>query len=190
MSSPYATPASGPEPQFTPVPATKPSRAPKILMIIGGAILALSVIIGVVVAVIGFVTALSSDFEEFPGGSGTFTAEQGEVIQLYAEEGTAAPTCTLYTPDGAQPEPGTNQNSNRSFGDTSWESFDSFTAPSSGEYEIDCAGTAVAVGPPVSIGGVFGAVGGILFAIGGGFLGFVLLAIGIVLWLLNRNKTA
>src|SRR5690625_493711 len=66
-------------------------------MIIGGAILALSVIIGVIIAVIGVVTTLGSDFEEFPGGSGTFTAEQGEVIQLYAEEGTAAPTCTLYT---------------------------------------------------------------------------------------------
>src|SRR5690625_5677803 len=79
--------------------------------------------------------------------------------------------------------------STRSLGDTSWESFDSFTAPSSGEYEIDCAGMPVAVGPPVSIGGILGAVGGVLFAIGGGFLGFVLLAIGIVLWLLNRKKT-
>ena len=190
MSSPYATPASGPEPQSTPVSAPKPSRAPKILMIIGGAILALSVIIGVVIAVVGFVTTLGGDFEEFPSGSGTFSAEQGEVLQLYAEEGTAAPACTLYTPDGAQPEPGTDQSSSRSTGGTSWVSFDSFTAPSSGEYEIDCAGTAVAVGPPVSIGGVFGAVGGILFAIGGGFLGFVLLAIGIVLWLLSRKKTA
>src|SRR5699024_3781412 len=171
MSSPYATPASGPEPQFTPAPASKPSRAPRVLMTIGGAIIATSVIIGVIIALIGLVT--------------TLTTAQGEVIQLYAEEGTAAPTCTLYTPDGAQPEPGTYQSSTRSLGDTSWESFDSFTAPSSGEYEIDCAGMPVAVGPPVSVGGILGAVGGILFAIGGGFLGFVLLAIGIVLWLLN-----
>src|SRR5690625_7982536 len=106
MSSPYATPASGPEPQFTPAPASKPSRAPKVLMIIGGAILALSVCIGVIMAVIGVSTTLGSDFEEFHGGSGTFTAEQGEVIQLYAEVGTAAPTSKLYNQDGAQTEPG------------------------------------------------------------------------------------
>lgn len=190
MSSPYATPGLSPEPQFTPVPAKKPARAPKILMIIGGAILALSVLIGAVIFVIGFITTLGGDFEEFSGGSGTFTAEQDEVLQLYAPEGTPAPTCTLYTPDGAEPEPGTTQASNRTVEGTTWEAFDSFTAPTSGEYEIDCTGTPVAVGPPVSIGGIFGAIGGLLFAVGGGFLGFVLLAIGIILWLVNRNKTA
>src|SRR5699024_2257670 len=144
----------------------------------------------VISAVTGVAPPLGGAVEHSPGGSGPSPAGQGEGTHLYAEEGTAAPTCTLYTPDGARPDPGTYQSSTRSLGDTSWESFDSFTAPSSGEYEIDCAGMPVAVGPPVSIGGILGAVGGILFAIGGGFLGFVLLAIGIVLWLLNRKKTA
>lgn len=190
MSSPYATPASGPAPEFTPVLAKKPSRAPKILMIIGGAILVLSVIIGVIITVLGIVSITGGDFEEFPSGNGTFTAEQGDVVQLYAEEGTPAPTCTLYTPDGTEPEPGTDQTSSRTTEGTTWDSFDSVTAPATGEYEIDCVGTAVAVGPPVSIGGIFGTVGGILFAVGGGFLGFVLLAVGIVLWLLNRQKAA
>lgn len=188
MTTPFASPAPGPEPQFTPVPAQKPSRAPKILMIIGGVILALSVLIGVVVTVIGFMTALGGDFEEFSNGSGTFTAEEGDVVQLYAEEGAPAPSCTLTTPDGSEPTPGTIQTSTRTTGGASWASFDSFTAPASGEYQIDCGGSAVAVGPPVSIGGIFGAVGGIFVAIGGGFIGFVLFVIGLILWLVGRNK--
>lgn len=188
MTTPFASPAPGPEPQFTPVPAKKPSRAPKILMIIGGIILVLSVIIGVVVSVLGFTTALGGDFEEFSNGSGTFTVEEGDVVQLYAQEGGPAPLCMLNSPDGNEPDPGTNQSSNRTVGGTTWVSFDSFTATASGEYSIDCAGTPVAVGPPVSIGGIFSAVGGIFVGIGGGFIGFVVLVIGLVLWLVGRNK--
>lgn len=157
-------------------------------MIIGSIILALSVVIGVVVTVVGFMSALGGDFEEFSSGSGTFTAEEGDVIQLYAEEGAPAPSCTLITPDGSEPTPGTIQTSTRSTGGTSWSSFDSFTAPVSGEYQIDCGGNAVAVGPPVSIGGIFGAVGGIFVGIGGGFIGFVLLVIGLILWLVGRSR--
>lgn len=188
MTIPFASPAPGREPQFTPLPAKKPSRAPKILMIIGGIIMALSVIIGVVVSVIGFTAALGGDFEELSSGSGTFAAEEGDVIQLYVQEGTPAPRCALNTPDGSEPTPGSFQSSTRTTGGASWTSFDSFTAPVAGEYQIDCGGTPVAVGPPVSIGGIFGAVSGILVGIGGGFVGFVLLAIGLILWLVGRNK--
>lgn len=43
------------------------------------------------------------------------------------------------------------------------------------------------VGQPVSLGGIFGAVGGVRLGIGGSILGFALLA-GLIWWLLTREK--
>ncbi|AXK45899.1 hypothetical protein [Brachybacterium saurashtrense] len=169
-------------------PATKPSKAPTVLLILGGAILALSVVIGIVVAVIGFggVASGAAKFEVFASGSGTYTAEEGEVVQLYAEEGTPAPQCQVDGP--SVNEQGTMQSSTFGDGEGQWASFDSFTAEEAGDYTIDCGDTPVMVGPPVSLGGIFAGLGGIFLAIGGGALGLLLLAIGVVLLLLRRRR--
>ncbi|MGO1896637.1 MAG: hypothetical protein ACTH1O_12460 [Brachybacterium sp.] len=165
----------------------KPSKAPKILIILGSVILALSVIIGVVLAVIGIggIAGDLSELEEFSGGSGTISADAGETYQIYAEEGAQNPTCIV---DGPAVGEGTSQSSSISDGETNWVSIDSFTAEEAGEYSIDCSDGPIAVGPPVSIGGVFAGVGGVLLAIGGGALGFLLLAIGVILLIVRKRK--
>ncbi|MGP9539575.1 hypothetical protein ACT3SP_16340 [Brachybacterium sp. AOP43-C2-M15] len=168
-------------------PAKKPSKAPKILIIVGAAILVLSLIVGVVLAVIGFggLASTASKVEVFESGSGTITAEAGDSLQLYAEEGTPAPQCTV---DGPSVGPGTSQTSEFADGERQWASFDSFTAEEAGDYDIQCGDTAVMVGPPVSIGGIFAGLGGIVLAIGGGSLGLLLLAIGVVLVILRKRR--
>jgi hypothetical protein len=182
----------GPQPgggwnQPAPAPAKKPSKAPKVLIILGAVVLALSLVIGIVVAVIGFggVASGASKFEVFESGSGTYTAEADETVQLFAEEGVPAPECMI---DGPAVGEGTIQTSSYGDGERQWESFRSFTAEQAGDYTIDCGGTPVMVGPPISIGGIFAGLGGIFLAIGGGLLGILLLVIGVIILLVRRSR--
>lgn len=185
----YAAPGSGyPAPQGgSGTPAKKPSKAPKILIILGSVILALSVIIGVILAVVGIGGAIGdiSELEEFSSGSGTVAAEVDETFQIYVEEGTQIPSCMV---DGPAVGAGTSQDSSFQDGETSWVSVDSFTAEEAGDYVIDCGGTPIAVGPPASVGGILAGVGGIFLGIGGGALGFLLLAIGVVLLIVGKRR--
>ncbi len=187
--APGGMPAPGaPSPYgAAPGPAKKPSKAPKILIIIGSVILGLSVIIGVVLAIIGFTGAASSmnELEVLDSGSGTITAEEGESLQIYAEEGAAIPSCEI---DGPAVGAGTSQSSTIGDGGTTWVSVDSFTAEQAGEYEITCDDGPVAVGPPVSIGGIFAGLGGILLAVFGGALGFLLLLLGVILLIVRKRS--
>lgn len=188
----YGAPGGGyPAPQggFS-TPPKKPSRAPKILIILGSVILALSVIIGVVLAVIGIGGAASSAgaLTHFDDGVALMEIEADESLQIYVEEGTAVPTCTIEGPSADAVGEGSSQSSTIGTGDANWVSVDSFTANESGEYSIDCGGTPIAVGPPVSIGGIFAGIGGIFLGIGGGALGFLLLAIGVVLLIMRRSR--
>lgn len=179
----YGSAGSAPAPQ-------KKSKGPKVLMILGGIILLLSIIIGTVLTVMGVGSAAGSvnDIEELPGGSGTVTAEAGDMLQLYAPAGSTGVTCDVVTPDGSAPGPGTNQSSTTTFDGVEWVSFASFEATTAGEYQISCDSPQVAVGPPVSLGGIFGAIGGILLGIFGGILGFLLLLAGLIWWLVARKK--
>lgn len=185
----YAPTGAGhPAPQGGPgTLAKKPSKAPKILIILGSVILALSVIIGVVLAVVGFGGAVSSldDLEVFNSGNGTITAEEGDSLQIYVEEGTPAPSCTV---DGPSVGEGTSQNSTAGTNEATWVSVDSFTAEAAGEYVVSCDGGPIAVGPPISVGGIFAGLGGIFLAIFGGALGFLLLAIGVILLIVRRSR--
>ncbi|GAA1328695.1 hypothetical protein GCM10009592_16960 [Brachybacterium rhamnosum] len=52
------------------------------------------------------------------------------------------------------------------------------------------AGIPVALGPPLSIGGIVSGVGGVLIAVLGGVLGFLLLLAGISWMVVQRRRTA
>ncbi|APX32832.1 hypothetical protein BH708_08990 [Brachybacterium sp. P6-10-X1] len=183
-ASPYGPAGSGPVP--TP---KKTGKAPVILIVLGGVILAVSVIAGIVITVIGISSAAGgiSDIEVLDSGSGTVTAEEGDLLQFYAKAGTPMPSCQVVGPSDGALSDGPNRTSSTTIDGTQWESFDIAEVKESGEFEIDCGGTPVAVGPPVSIGGIFGAVGGVLLGVGGGFVGFVLLAIGVILLIMRRR---
>lgn len=186
---PGGMPAAGaPAPHGAPpAPAKKPSKAPKILIILGSVILALSVIIGVVLAFVGFSGAVSTldELEVFDSGSGTVTAEAGDSLQVYVEEGAPTPSCTI---DGPAVGEGTSQNSTAGTEEATWVSVDSFTAEEAGEYEISCDQGPIAVGPPISVGGIFAGLGGIFLAIGGGALGFLLLVLGVILLIVRKRS--
>ncbi|QCR53281.1 hypothetical protein C1N80_06595 [Brachybacterium sp. SGAir0954] len=52
------------------------------------------------------------------------------------------------------------------------------------------AGSPVALGPPVSIGGIFSGIDGVLLAVLGGILGFLLLLASIIRMVVQRRRTA
>ncbi|MFC7464371.1 hypothetical protein [Brachybacterium sp. GCM10030252] len=166
-------------------------RVPNILVIVGAIILVLSIALGITLTVLGITRTAGGlgDIEVFDSGSGSVTAEAGDDIQFYAEEGTQIPTCEVMGPSPEAIGEGTHQTSSTTKGGRTWASFDSITANEAGEYSFDCGGTPVAVGPPVSIGGIFGAVGGVLLGLGGGFLGFVLVVIGVILLIIRRRAS-
>lgn len=184
-----------PQPPAQQFPAPPPSpvkkgRAPLVLMIVGGLIVAASVAVSVIITVIGAMSAGSSfnELEVFDSGSGSVTAEEGDVLQYYVPEGTAVPTCEITAPSQAAIGEGSSQTSRITRDGVTWVSFDSITANEAGEYTVDCHGTSVAVGPPVSAGGILGVVGGIVLGLGGAFIGVVVLLIGIILAIVRRRK--
>lgn len=192
MTSPYPGAANAPQPGYIPpAPAPKKSKVPMILIIVGAVILVLSIVVGGIVAALGIGTTASGvgEIEVHASGSGTFSAEAGEEVYVYAEEGTAAPACNVTGP-GEITLGSHDVTYTTTIEGTSWESFDVFTVAESGTYEIDCYGEAVAVGPPVSVGGILGAVGGILGGLLGAFLGFVILLVGVIMVIIRRRKAA
>ncbi len=165
-------------------------------MIIGGIILGLAAAVGITIAIVS-ILRITGDAEQIiehpPEGAATITAEEGELVVLYVQEGAGQPYCTV----GGPPAPdsvGTGTSVNYSYeggGGDRWVSFDSFTAEDAGgDYSIDCGGTPFAAGPPVSIGAILGTVGGILTAVLGGGLGLLLLIIGLILWLVGRSRSS
>lgn len=164
-------------------------KAGKILTIIGGIILLLSIIAGVVLAVMGF-GKLGSDQGRYQvlAGSGVVSLESGDQVQLYAPEGQAAPMCEVMSPSGATPGGAPSTSSSTTYEGQQWQSFAGFTAEEEGDYAIACDSDQVLVGPPISIGGIFGGVGGILLGVLGGGFGLLLLLIGVILLVLGRNK--
>lgn len=173
-----------------PASAKKPSRAPRILMIIGAVILLLSLIAGGIAGFAGISKAVSiGDEVTVIQGSGSFQADAGERVIAYKPEGAPIPECAVNSPDGSQIETGLSASYTFSDDGQNWESFDAITAPTAGEYQVQCpGGDTIAMGPPVSVGGILAGVGGILTAVFGGGLGLLLLVAGLIWHFVSRGK--
>ena len=196
MTSPpfnAAQPAGG---AGSPPPVTSPSarrgggRAGKRLMIVGGVIIVLSLLVGGIIFAIGAVRTSDPgiEFELIDGGSTTLTLEEGEAVQLYHPEGSTVPSCTVTGPEGAQPELLDAQSGSVDMDSLTWVAFEGHRATAAGEHEISCPGESIVIGPQMALGAIFGMVGGMLAVISGGFVGFVVLLVGLVLWLVQRNR--
>ena len=163
------------------------AKAGKVLMILGVVILLLSLIVGGILAYRGGsgVVETMDDLQTINNGQATISAEEGDVLLLLKRESAAtAPSCQVTGPDGQDvplETPTTSTTINE------WKSFAAFTPSTSGDHSITCDAEA-AVSPPLSVSGIFGAVGGVLLLIGGSLLGLFLLGLGLLLWLLGRRR--
>lgn len=184
------TAPSASQPVSTAAPAPRKCRGPKILMIIGAVIAVLAFVAGAVVGVLGLVRASSTAQDMVTvSGTGSYTAEADELVVIYRPEGAEVPTCQVLPPDGGTAGEGNSVNYSITYNGSTWESFDSFTAKTAGEYQFDCSGDTIAVGPPVSVGGILAGVGGILSAVFGGGFGLLLFLIGLIWFFVGRKKS-
>lgn len=161
-------------------------RAGRILTIVGGIILVLGIAAGTILSVVGFsqVTGVVEDGTRFTGST-ELTLETGQQVQLYVHRNDVAPLCEVTDENGDEPVGGPSQSSTIN----GWRSFDMFTATRAGTYTITCSDeTEVLAAEPLSIGGIFSAVGGILIGVFVGGLGLLLLVVGVILLLIGRSQ--
>ncbi|EFG47899.1 hypothetical protein HMPREF0183_0792 [Brevibacterium mcbrellneri ATCC 49030] len=117
-------------------------------------------------------------------------------LTVYARSSGAAASvstdCTVEGPGGEAMYKGGSSGYWSSGSDEKWHYAGSFEAKTAGKYTVTCGGALsdeqLMVGPPVGIGSIFGLTGSILIGVFGGF-GFAGLTIlGLILWLVGRNK--
>lgn len=158
---------------------------------LGLAIAIICVVVGTIMAVAGFSKLADVVNESFRvSGPTQYTATAGETLVLYYDgpDGTATtPSCQIVGP--AQPTPGSVVDGEFTYNSETISPFLAWRFTESGSYTITCDQTGVVAGPQLPIGGILSGAGGVLLAVFGGGLGFLMLIIGIILWVVGANKT-
>lgn len=181
----------GPGPQQWnqhPVPPKRPSRAPKILLMIGGGLILLGVILAALLGR-GIMSSIPDEDSITRIGSGA-TVTVTEHTLLYRPEGQAI-NCRIFGP--TDDEPNLEYNGPRMSFTHAGQMYESFGQLGGGDgpwgdYEVTCDNGDAIAAPPLDVGalggGVAGLVGGALL----GGLGIILLIAGLIMHVINRNK--
>lgn len=159
--------------------------------LIGGGVL---VVACIVIAVLnGRNLAQVRDSLQPVGSSTTVQSDGSQEIAVYVDTRDATVVQDACTVDGPSGAAAYNPivSGNIQVGSTQWYSVGTYSLSQSGTYTVQCStasGQQFMVGQPVSVTSIFGLVGAILIGVfGGGF--FVLLGLlGLILWLVGRNK--
>ncbi len=160
-----------------------------IMTIVGAVIMIGSITIGAMMADTGIGgTVEAARNAKVVVGAGQVEFEAGADFALYQDTNDATPTCQVLDPSGAVVGSAAGWPDTITTGGRTWISFDAFRADVDGLYSIDCGGAEVLVSAPLSIGGIFTGVGGILLAVFGGLGGGVLLVVGLILYFVGRSK--
>lgn len=166
------------------------SKAGKIIMLIGGIMLALSV--GGLVVAYMFVAKAYADFGDIDpvyDGSGTVELEQNHLYDLYSVEKRSPRDCAIYGPDDHSVQIRENYDPTDQIdieGET-WTFFGNFATTDAGEYEVACDGGGdVRVGFGLSDNTAIGLGLAFLAALFGGFV----LIVGLIMWLAGRGKNS
>ncbi|MGO1661273.1 MAG: hypothetical protein ACTHYD_05860 [Canibacter sp.] len=163
-------------------------KAGIIVTIVGVAILIAGVWYGGSLANHGFGTigGQAEGYAKFDEGSGQVELEQGKFLQLYSTPTTSPSVeCEVIDPSGQNIVEGPKQRSTFTTGGESWSSFASFRTGSEGIYDVQCTSGPVTVAPSVPVAGIFMGIGGVLIALLTGGLGFLILLIGVTLWIIG-----
>jgi hypothetical protein len=174
----------------------RPRRTGPIVMIVVGALL---MILGPIIGIVAAASAGMDTFNEIANDGAT--VENGGTVSLpagvdrvvYSESGEVSSfSCDIVDPAGqAVSTRGAEGDGQDVDGGTIVPGV-AFTTTEAGSYTVDCglpaeASQTLLVAPPLDFGGLLGAGVAVLVGLGAGFLGLVLLIIGIV-WLVRRNK--
>lgn len=162
-------------------------------MILGAVVAVLSIVVGVVLAVVGLRPATRIEAKSIPvagpGNSVEHHFDADEKIVLYTP-GTngpyqeSPPRCSIT---GGSVSQTATPNSSVTLSGVNQVSFAAYTIATAGTYRITCDRSGVTIAPPLSVGGILGGVGGILLAVFGGLVGLVMFVVGLVVTLARRR---
>lgn len=156
----------------------------------GLAIGIVTVIVGVVMAIVGFGKLTDVVNQSFRvNGPTLHTAQSGDVLVLYAQNSSVAgdPVCAVTGPAPTRPGP-IERNTDFTYDDSTVSAFASYRFTQDGTYTIDCDRSGVVAGPELPVSGIFTGAGGVLLAVFGGLLGAVMLVLGVILWIIGANR--
>lgn len=153
----------------------------------GGLVVALICVVAGIIVTVSSIRGLAQQSDDAVEINPTaqITVSENQAMQLYAPE-YSTPSCRIAGP--AEPAAGPNQTSSFTYEGVQVESFESLRFTTAGTYTIACTGKAI-IAPPLSIGGIFSTIGGVLLAIFGGGLGVVVMIVGIVLWVMGARRS-
>lgn len=170
------------------------------MSIIGAVILVLSVVGGVIMGVIGgkALASLGSQIQQMQATQ-TVTLHEGEIRLLLQQGSGSQPTCELQALPGsagqAELTSTSAEYSNLSVpvSGTEYSAFSQITVSQTGEFRLSCQSTAPSqVLMTQDISGLVGSTlllgGGVLLGFLSGGLGFLMLIIGLILFLVGRSK--
>lgn len=170
-------------------PPKRGGRGGKITFFIGLGLL----VIGIVVTIIGAIAAFGwvSDLAE--GGSG-FTdsaqvdapADTGYVIMAQNPQGT--PSCDVSSPSGSPVSLDTSMTTTTNDGSVEVVLVGSFQTGEAGTYTLNCSGAQSFMYGQMDITQVGLSSLGLIAGIFVGFIGFVVTVIGLIVWLVGRQK--
>lgn len=200
---PYASPSEGQWPPGPPPrgqwsaptgswqqPLRPPSRVGPILAVVGALMVVAAVVLGLFVGR-GMLGIVPSPADITPvSGETVVRVDEAAPLYLYAPVGRM-PTCDIVGPTAEVP--------NISLGGVSYtfplenQSYEAVAriggpGQPEGEYTVTCDQPGLVVAPPVDLRGIFVAVGGLLGVTALGGTGFVLVVVGLILWLWGRRR--
>lgn len=191
----YPSPGQYQQPgQYQPAPSGRPagrakSRLGMILTIVGAVLLLAGVGVGVSVGR-GVGELVPDPSQVTPVVGETYvTVEGGDLLVLYAPS-TMMPSCDIMGPTEEVPDIDL-AGASYSFplDSVTYESVAKVGGPGQpeGEYLVDCEEEGLILAPPLDVSGMVGTVVGLFAAIGLGIVGFVLLVVGLIVWMLKRR---
>ena len=172
-------------------PPVKPrSKLGPILAAVGAVMLVAGVVLGISVGR-SFMQIIPSASQSTPVMGETFvTVTGGDSLVLYAPSGIM-PVCDIIGPTEAVPNIDLGGSSYQfSVNNVNYESMARIGGPGEpeGEYTVSCDQSGLLIAPPLDVGDIVGSVGGLLGVIALGGIGFTLLVVGLIVWLLGRRR--
>lgn len=171
-------------------PAKPRSKLGPILTAVGAVMLVAGVMLGISVGR-SFMQIIPSASQSTPVmGETVVTVTGGDSLVLYAPSGIM-PVCDIIGPTEAVPNIDLGGASYQfSVNNVSYESMARIGGPGEpeGEYTVSCEQTGLLIAPPLDVGDIVGSVGGLLGVIALLGIGFTLLVVGFIMWLLGRRR--
>lgn len=171
-------------------PPRKPGKAAKTLTILGAAFLAIGIALVVMFAVRIAGVVPGGDALIPVDGPTQVDISGSEMLVIYASD--TATTCSVQAPGGQEPDLRLGSSMNFTSGDVQYTAIGKIggEGEASGAYTVECDSANAVIGPPLSVADITTAVLLAVAGFGAGFVGLIMLIVGLVLRSSRRKRNS